>query len=404
MAMAVPLRWANLDIDLVTEIMNRVPCAIDRAQMAAVCQAWLVAVGRAKHLTFQLPSLLLPHADVSGGVYCYLSGCREHNMLPLPLQGARYFGSYDGGWFFLAYCHSCAHRLLNIRTGDCREVPDVLEGHADHKVHSMVILAATLSSPPDHQHCIAAGIVTYQPDLNGPHRRHFVFWRAGDKVALDCDVLPAALVGPGWELEDVACYRDSFHFLTKDGHILVCGGVYDDNGEVIQVALLALTCFQIQEAECSDEQFVRARYLVVSRGELLMVVRLAAHRDAPTSSFKVFRMNIIEADDNGVAGEDTKIRTWIELRALGGRMLFVGRGCSRSYEVREYPGFEGIFFLDDRSFYDAEMTFGGVNERRYACNDIGRWSPPEGPLPSHVELYFPERVPSYNSPPAWLLP
>jgi hypothetical protein len=430
--MAVPRRWANLDIKLVTEIMNRVPCPIDRARMAAVCQAWLAAVAQAEPSTFQLPSLLLPPADVTG-VYCYLSGCREHNMLPLPLplHGPRYFGSYDGGWFFLACYHSCAHRLLNIRTGDCRALPDVLERHADHKVHSMVILAATLSSPPDHQHWIAAAIVTYQPDLNGPHRRHFAFWRAGDKVALDCDVLPAALVGPGWELEDVACYRDSFHFLTKDGHILVCGGAYDDNGEVIQVALLALTCCQI-EAECSDEQFVRARYLVVSRGELLMVVRLAAHRHAPTSSFKVFRMYITEADDKirGLFGSTTKpprrttvlphqvwrpirpprhqtsLRTWIELSALGGRMLFVGRGCSRSYEVREYPGFkEGIFFLDDRSFYDAEMTFGGVNERpRYPCNDIGRWSPPEGPLPSHVELYFPERVPSYNSPPAWLLP
>jgi hypothetical protein len=406
--MAVPRRWANLDINLVTEIMNRVPCAIDRARMAAVCQAWLAAVEQAEPPTFQLPSLLLPPADVTG-VYCYLSGCREHNMLPLPAP--RYFGSYDGGWFFLAYGQTRGHRLLNIRTGESRALPDVVDVvvHTAYEVLSMVVLAATLSSPPDHPECAAAGIVTYQPDLNGPHRRDFAFWGPGDDVAV-CDVLPAAPVGPEWELEDVVYYQNSFHFLTQGGHILVCGGVYDDNGGIILVALLAaLTC--LQEGGCNDEQFVHARYLVVSGGELLMVVRLAAHHHAPTSSFKVFRMtttptNIIQAGHNGeVANEYTRTWNWIELGELGGRMLFVGRGCSRSYEVRDYPRFkEGIFFLDDRSFYDAEMMFGGVNERQYPCNDIGRWSPPEGPLPSHVELYFPERVPSYNSPPAWLLP
>lgn len=84
-------------------------------------------------------------------------------------------------------------------------------------------------------------------------------------------------------------------------------------------------------------------------------------------------------------------------------MLFVGRGCSRSYKVSQYPGLkDDIIFLDDRSFYDDEMMFSGVNERQYPCSDIGRWSS-EWP-PPHVDLYFPERVPSYNYPPAWLLP
>jgi hypothetical protein len=92
----------------------------------------------------------------------------------------------------------------------------------------------------------------------------------------------------------------------------------------ILVVLSALSCFQEGRCSCSDEQFVRARYLVVSRGELLMVVRLAAHHHVPTSSFKVFRMIIIEPDDNG-EDADEYTRTWIELGELCGRMLFVGR-------------------------------------------------------------------------------
>ncbi|AQK86610.1 hypothetical protein ZEAMMB73_Zm00001d038428 [Zea mays] len=406
--MAVPPRWANLNIDLVTEIMNRVPCAIDRTRMAAVCQAWLAAVARAERLTFQLPSLLFPPADAND-VYCYLSGCREHNML----AGPRYFGSYDDGWFFVAYGHTCGHRLLNIRTGDSHALPDILVDHVAHEIHSMVILAAAISCPPEFAPC-AAGIVSYQPELDAPRRRHLAFWRQGDEVAV-CNVLPGAPVGPGWEPEDVVYYRRNFLFLTQGGHILVCNPLYenDDSGNILLVPWKLMpfpewSFFRDCMWEYPGSAVVRACYLVESRASLDMVVRLAAHHHAPTSSFKVFYMDPIDiiepGDDDEEADEYLRTWNWFGENAWGGRMLFVGRGCSKSYEVREYPGLkDGIFFLDDRSFYDAEMMFGRVNERQYPCSDIGRWSPPEGPLPSHVELYFPERVPSYNSPPAWLL-
>jgi hypothetical protein len=242
-------------------------------------------------------------------------------MLPRP----RYFGSYNGGWFFLAYGQTCGHQLLNVRTGDSRALPDVLFGLAAHKIHRMVVLAAALSFPPDDLwlRCVAAGIVTYQPDIHASRRRLFAFWRPGDKVVV-CDILPAAPVGPGWEQEDVVYYQDSFHFLTQGGHILMCGPIYGSYGDGgLLVVLSALSCFQEGGCSCSDEQFVRACYLVVSRGELLMVVRLAAHHHALMSSFKVFRMIIIEPDDNG-EDADEYTRTWIELGELCGRMLFVG--------------------------------------------------------------------------------
>lgn len=78
------------------------------------------------------------------------------------------------------------------------------------------------------------------------------------------------------------------------------------------------------------------------------------------------------------------------------------RRLSTRRRARTATGLFCDIVLDDRSFYDAEMMFRRVNERQYPCSDIGKWSP-ERPSP-HVDLYFPERVPSYNSPQAWLLP
>ncbi|OEL33656.1 hypothetical protein BAE44_0005325 [Dichanthelium oligosanthes] len=56
-------------------------------------------------------------------------------------------------------------------------------------------------------------------------------------------------------------------------------------------------------------------------------------------------------------------------------MLFVGYGCSRSYEVDKYPGSkEDVYFLDDGKFYDEAVIFGNDNLQPYPCSDNGRWS------------------------------
>jgi len=134
-----------------------------------------------------------------------------------------------------------------------------------------------------------------------------------------------------------------------------------------------------------------------------MIVRFAPDPDSPTSGFKVFsRIGPLALEDDGSGGMVGRPYTWSELDSLGGRMLFVGRGCSRSYETADYPGFkDGIYFSDDRSFYDEQIMFRGVDERQYPCSDTGKWT--QGP-PPNVERFFPEQGPSNHSSPAWLLP
>ncbi|CAL5095395.1 unnamed protein product [Urochloa decumbens] len=355
--MAAPRTLADLPTDMVLEIFRRVPCAVDRVNMAAACRPWLALLADAPPAPPRLPSLLLPHADGATGVYCYLSGRRDHNELPgrrLFASGPRHFGSYDGAWSFLAYGQTHGHWLLNIGTGESLAAPDVLEDDDDEQIHHGMVASCYVYVAPN-----------------------------------------APPVEPGLEPEDVVFHRDSFHFLTQGERILECTPVLDLDGDLLAVVA---DLPRFQNGGRSYAEFVRARYLLESRGDLLMVVRFAPDPHAPTSSFKVFRMLEQQKPD----GAKKKASwCWSELDTLGGRMLFVGRGCSRSYEVDQYPGFkDGVYFLDDGCFYDDEMMFRGDNERQYPCSDIGKWS--EGP-PPHVDRYFPEQGPSQNSPPTWLL-
>ncbi|EAY82915.1 hypothetical protein OsI_38130 [Oryza sativa Indica Group] len=95
---------------------------------------------------------------------------------------------------------------------------------------------------------------------------------------------------------------------------------------------------------------VLARYLVESRDELLMVVRLGTRKSCtagprrgrsqsppppppptPTSAFQVFQREDQKVKSiNDIDGVVRVEHSWIKLADLGGRMLFVGRGCSRS--------------------------------------------------------------------------
>uniref|UniRef100_A0A0E0BRX9 KIB1-4 beta-propeller domain-containing protein n=1 Tax=Oryza glumipatula TaxID=40148 RepID=A0A0E0BRX9_9ORYZ len=138
-----------------------------------------------------------------------------------------------------------------------------------------------------------------------------------------------------------------------------------------------------------DGRPVLDRYLVESRGKLLMVVRLGDREPGrlPTTTFRVFER------------EDELFNNyWTKLPDHGGRMLFVGRGCSRSYEAADgYPGMEGVYFLDDRSFHDPMVVYKDAAQRRYPCSDNGRWS--GAPPPAEVERCFPEQGPSNYSPP-----
>uniref|UniRef100_A0A0Q3S4A5 KIB1-4 beta-propeller domain-containing protein n=1 Tax=Setaria italica TaxID=4555 RepID=A0A0Q3S4A5_SETIT len=238
------------------------------------------------------------------------------------------------------------------------------------------------SSPPGHPNCVGACIIGSWPD--NPALRRLAFWRMRSLSAKP-DWLPPV----DFEVEDVVYHGVAFHFLTRGEHIRVCEPVLGEGGRML---LLPELKFLQPEGRNYDGLVVRARYLVASGGELLMVVRVFRARlrfPSPTMTTR----RTIKARRLSTPGAGASWTRWV---------LFVGRGCSRSYEVAQYPGFKaGIYFLDDRSFYDEGMMFRGVNEKQYPCNDNGKWS--EGPPPG-IKGYAPQDSSNNCSPPAWLLP
>jgi hypothetical protein len=92
---------------------------------------------------------------------------------------------------------------------------------------------------------------------------------------------------------------------------------------------------------------------------------------------------------------------WKEIKDLDGRLLFVSRGCSRSFEDTAHPGVEeGVYFLDDRSYeWCMMMCHGGPRDRHYPVNDNGHWSMKTNSIqrwPCDVEL-------SEYSAPSWVV-
>ncbi|CAL4994262.1 unnamed protein product [Urochloa decumbens] len=408
MAAPPPNSFVGLPDDIHRKILGSIPCRADRGRMARVCHAWRDVVRRHQKLQPPppLPWLLLPTAPASDGsalshrVACVLSGCRVHHHLAVHPPGARCFGSHDGAWLLLDYrnIQPGGNHARNVRTGVVERLPAGLLGRGD-----MVVHAAALSSTPDNAACIAAAIVTRgdEEEWQRPHQRRCIaLWRKGWELAHEHVPPPAydVINARSW-ICDIVYHEGAFHMLAQGDHIRVCAPEvvqeYDDdlfvNWETRR--------FQPVGACYDRNLFVRDRYLVVSRGELLLVLRFAPGPNQPTSNFKLYQATAADAT-NAYFPAAQYPWAWSELDTLGGRMLFIGKGCSRSYDSDLYPGFEaGIYFLDDGMFYDDALIFGNGDATRYPCSDNGKWTED-----GHVKRCFPRSDPSDHSAPVWLLP
>ncbi|KAM0841461.1 hypothetical protein ACQ4PT_059002 [Festuca glaucescens] len=378
-----------------------------------------------------VPPLPPPPAGRRGpSVACILSGSGAWHGLDLPedARRARFFGSYEGMWAFLALGSKEGHVLLNVRTGKRILLPDIKFGKvtnrpiADHEVDGVIqprqrwwvrgpcrpvmMLAVTLSCAPGVDgECVAGAILNVHGPKGVNYWRYVCFWRLGSQMAIQADEISSEV---GWSAQDIAYFDGRFFVLTKGEHLRIYT-VLNEPDPIRKVDLHTLCKFyQTGYGDDADDAQPRAGYLVVSRGELLVVVKEWMPDDGATSRVQMFALTPVVHDDS----RPELALAWTSIESLDGQLLVVGPGCSRPYECADFPSGcveEAVYFLDDRTYYNRTFfapyfPMESTDPDEFACTDNGRCCL----LPARPEDHFPtkpgEGSISTYSPPVWLLP
>jgi hypothetical protein len=388
MEAAVP--WADLREELLDRIFSFLPSLADRVSCTCVCRHWRIKETQREHANPPtLPWLLRPSA--AGGTYFRLFTRSNTNVPAVPenARGARFLGSWPGGWFVAARGQWRGYALLNLLTGDEVPLPDGVqevdisdELQVGIEPSALIILAATRSPAltPDGRYIVAAITMGHDKAVWwSPARYHWepLEWQ---EVMLE-------------EFEDVIYYgccgaSEGFYFLTSQEHLVVfsitrVNAEFDqDHDEAAIEGDLIYYNFPDHRMTSPPEagQKVAGRYLVESGGWLLMVKRFSAPGRS-TVSFQVFRLRW--RDNNPY---------WQRLSVLIGQLLFIGRGSSSAFQTgRLNPGY--IYFFDDAEGFEdpwsiirtgKQYRYSDAGWCSYFTQDIEKsWpEPDEGPPPT----------------------
>lgn len=230
------------------------------------------------------------------------------------LAGSRIIGSYGDGWLALSRRASHSHIMYNLADGRIAGLADTILLIGMHSPAKVVIhAAATSCNPCTAEPCLISTICTLLP----PARK------AGASVAtffsLGTVVLKTYLVG---EFEDTIFFKGSFHCLTRTGDILLTrAATCLDGGVSVRFAHKLLSFVNVFDGH---HGFVASRYLVASRGELLMVTRHSSVDGGPATCFIIYQM--VQIHPIGVQG---RLHYWKALNKLDGRLIFLARGSPR---------------------------------------------------------------------------
>uniref|UniRef100_A0A0E0FQI9 KIB1-4 beta-propeller domain-containing protein n=1 Tax=Oryza nivara TaxID=4536 RepID=A0A0E0FQI9_ORYNI len=409
--MACPSRraWSDgLPPELLAIIVLQLNCLADRACFSAVCRAWRDAAPYADAPQRGVPWLLLPARDAPS-FFSLHSGATRRMRLPDGVRGTRFCGVHDGGWAAVAADTWRGFAVVNLFTGVRLPLPEKLRvevppgGNHDQFAlaagftrHHMLIRTVVFSCPPTSPYCIAAAHVSSASNIAFCQPASLsTSWTAYRR---DMDIIQDLIFHRGALLQ-------GFHVLTNKEEVLV----YAPTAPHRPSAPLKLACTRYSLRPRDDYQpddalpptFIATRYLAESRGKLLMVLRHYTGNPVVrrrTRMFRIFELTF------GEPAEPRRAATpcwWVEIPELTGRALFLGRSCSRSVDVAQFPMLQEdtIYFLDDANL-DLSMV---LNNGSTYCNvDMGMYRKGEKIRPGARQ--FPREFTADCSPPIWLVP
>ncbi|CAO2183772.1 unnamed protein product [Urochloa humidicola] len=391
--------WDTMMLDILLVVLCNLPCVADRACFAAVCRHWRSAAARLAKTTTappaQLPWLVFPSPAVGSAVstvFCLLSGTTRRIYLPADLAGACLCGSHPGGWLVgAAQAPGGGNTAANLFSRETVPLPGEQQlirqrPEGPQLEEDLLIHAVTFSDAPSAPGCVAAF-------LTRSHRIGIALCSLG----LDGNGTPSWTLSKNsftyCGIEDLVYFENGvvpgFHKITKNE----CVSVVRTNDTRIARAFMSRVQWQEDDVFKTLPDSVHiSRYLVVSRGRLLMIRRYftlsGSNNVRQTLLFRVFQCEI------NLVQNVFEQYLWVELEGcLDGRALFLGRGCSRACELPPNSRIKegNIYFLDDIGCDEALKL---QDSSRYNGMDMGVYSMQEPKPPS---LIVPTQQPDPSS-------
>jgi hypothetical protein len=373
--------WTNLHQDLLTRIFLLLSCLTDRVRFSTLCTHWR---GVALRNPTPLPWILMPSTAATSCYRIFGGFSDPRPSLADHPRGARFCGSFPGGWFVVALEHIRGHALLNLRSGERIQLPDrvrlgnrFIPQNLTRKC-PVFIRAATMSAAPPSGGgagaCVVAALTTGQTNI--------AFWRPG----MDCwSTTNTELWG---DAEDLTFHDGWFYAITPREELFrykvsnhADGGIMVEDEEV--------TLSESSQAPLESGEIV-ARYLLPSAsGEDLLMVKRYVHPATGTRRFHVFALQ----------QEENRLACWRSYR-MWGQVLFVGRGCSKAIHTGNRQS-ACIYFLDDVCRGDPMSL---LQQERYLSADTGSFScSAKHPEDEIIIRCLPQEPASDSSPWIWYL-
>ncbi|KAI4992389.1 hypothetical protein ZWY2020_051806 [Hordeum vulgare] len=358
---------AGLHQDILARIFLLLSCIADCVRASTVNKHWRrVALQNPS----QLPWLLRPSTARTDS-YRIFGGLDDPRPPLFDLgRGPRFCGSAPGGWFVISSRQQQwrGHGLLNLRTGERVALPDRVRIPLDSGVITcpMMIRAAVMSAAPPSAACFVAAITSSQTNM--------AFWRPG----MDCWL--SAPVGPTPRNAQDLTYHDGwFCAVDSDDGLVSYKPEIGADGSSLTIRHHDYKLVGHRTQAALGE--IVSRYLLpsASGADLLMVKRYVAPAKGGTWKFQVYRL------------QEGQPASW-GLYQMTGQVLFVGRACSKAFDMGHAgcPGY--IYFLDD-------VYPGGphsvLQQNEYPCADTGGW---RYSVPGEIEDCLPWAPPSDTSP------
>uniref|UniRef100_J3LC83 KIB1-4 beta-propeller domain-containing protein n=1 Tax=Oryza brachyantha TaxID=4533 RepID=J3LC83_ORYBR len=186
-------------------------------------------------------------------------------------------------------------------------------------------------------------------------------------------------------------FGKGFHVLTNKEDLLVyTPNTNDKRRELTMSSVKTYHVRRNPRPTMPEPGEVLARYLVESRGKLLMVVRFVSSEKA-TVAFDVFRLDQPQPPSWSWNWKKLTFDTLVD------RSIFLKQGCSVSVEMR-CPFPLNIYFLDDSARFDGAGTSQTPQiENPFPCRDAGRCCL----VDQSIDHCLPREPPSDCSPWVW---